>query len=154
MGRIAAATKPYAAVAATLALAFSVAAWLYRGPPDIAALPVVATVRDGSAQLRPLWTIRVAAAAHEIVVDAIDPPPLPEGHAFQLWLARADGPRSLGLLPASGRRVIPEIPARMAPLVGAGELWVSLEHTGGSSVAGPRGPVVYRAALRGGGGRD
>ncbi len=129
---------------AALALALAVAAVIKRKPADFSMLPPIAVVRD-SLQ-RPLWTVRVARAAHQIAVDAIAAPPPPEGHAYQLWLAGSDGAHSLGLLPAAGRRVIPEIPAIVARLgVGGGDLIVTLEAARGSDTTQPSRPVRFRA---------
>lgn len=112
-------------------------------------MPPIAVVRD--AEQHPLWTLRLALAAHEIAVDAVNAAPPPAGHAYQLWLAAPSGAaasaRSLGLMPASGRKVIAEIPALAARLAGTGELVVTLEPAGGSARATPSGPVVFRAAL-------
>lgn len=133
-----------------LALALAVAAAIKRAPADFSGLPPLAVIRDR--QHHPLWTIRVAAAAHLIAVDAEDAPPLPAGHAYQLWLSGPDGVQSLGLLPASGRKVIPEVPALVARLgAGRGELSVTLEEARGSVTAGPHGPVMFRSRWVAGG---
>ena len=130
-------------------MAFGVAASVKRQPPDFAALPPIAVVRD--AARHPLWTLRLALGAHQIAVDAVSAEPPPAGHAYQLWLASPAGAaadaRSLGLMPASGRKVIAEIPALTARLAGRGELVVTLEPAGGSDRATRSGPVVFRAAL-------
>jgi anti-sigma-K factor RskA len=134
-----------AAVLATLALAFAVAAAIHRAPPDFSTLPVIATVFD--AARRPLWSIHLARAAHEIAVDAVGAAPPPEGHAYQLWLDAPDGPHSLGLLPVGGRKVIPEIPSLAARLGGPSMLLVSLEGARGSDRPVPVGPILYRAGF-------
>ncbi len=134
-----------AAIVATAALALLVAASVKRPPPEFSALPVVATVRDEAG--RPLWAIRLAGAAHEIAVDSLAAAEPPAGHAYQLWLDAAGGPRSLGLLPVRGRKVIPEIPSRATQLLGSGTLLVTLEPARGSVGAGPSGPVAFRAAF-------
>jgi len=135
-----------AAAAATLALAFGVAAAIHRPPPRFAA-PPIAVVRDGGGQA--LWAIRLAPAAHEIAVDRLAKPSTLAGHADQLWLATPAGPHSLGLLPRRGRAVIPEMPTLVAKLTGAGELLVSREPPGGSRRTRPSGPIIWRAAFRG-----
>ena len=100
------------------------------GPQKIAVLspmtggsPVlVATAeRNGALRLRPIASISV-----------------PEGKDLELW-ALPQGetkPRSLGVLPASGRRVA----ADLAPNT---QLLVSLEPKGGSPTGQPTGPVLY-----------
>ncbi len=139
------ARRPVVAVVAVLALAFVVAAIVKRAAPDFAALPVVAVVTD--AAQRPLWAIRLARDAHEIAADAINLAPLPAGRAYQLWLSTPTGARSLGLLPVSGRKVIPEIPLLVDRLAGGGRLLASLEPARGSDRPRPSGEIVYRATL-------
>jgi anti-sigma-K factor RskA len=146
MRSIPGAMRPAATAVAVLALAFVVAAAVKRQPPDFAHLVPIAVIRD-SAQ-RPLWAIRLAGAAHEIAADALGGPP-PPGRAYQLWLAIPSGAHSLGLLPAQGRKIIPEIPALAARLAGPGELLVSLEAARGSRLAKPSGPILFRTASDG-----
>jgi anti-sigma-K factor RskA len=136
--------RPIAIVLATLAAAFLVAAVVKRSPPDFSALPVIAVVRDGAQ--RPLWAIRLAGAAHEIAVDSLGNAPLPTGGAYQLWLATPNGPRWLGLLPVSGRKVLAEIPALAVRLAERGELMISLDPAPGAGTPQP-GPVLFRAAF-------
>jgi anti-sigma-K factor RskA len=139
---------PFAGIAVAV-LAALVAVSLKRAPPDFAMLPVIATVRG--ADQAPRWVIRVAPVAHQIAVDCVGVAPPPEGRAYQLWLASPEGPRSLGLLPASGRKIIAEIPALTARLAGAGELVVTLEAARGAETPQPRGPVLDRVAFPGSG---
>ncbi len=143
--RAAADWRPVAAILAVLALAFAVAATIKRPPPDFAALAPIAVVRN-EAQ-RPLWEIRLARAAHQIAIDSRDAMPPPAGRGFQLWLVLPDGARSLGLLPVSGRKVVPEIPAIVDRLAGSGELLVTLEPARGSGSGKPDGPAIFRAAF-------
>jgi anti-sigma-K factor RskA len=133
-----------APVVATLALAFLVAAVAKRAPPDFAASPIAA-VHDASGHL--LWAIRLAPAAHEIAVDVLHPAPPAPGHAYQLWAETPRGPRSLGLLPQTGRTIIPEMPAQAARLADKGVLLISLEPAAGSPLAQPTGLIVFRAAF-------
>jgi anti-sigma-K factor RskA len=143
--RFARAAGPAAAAAATLALALGVAAAI-KHPPARFAAPPIAVVRDGG---QALWAIRLAPSAHEIAVDRLAPPVSVSGDADQLWLATPAGPRSLGLLPRSGREVIPEIPTLVTTLTGSGELLVSREPPGGSRQTRPSGSIILRAAFRG-----
>jgi anti-sigma-K factor RskA len=134
-------------LAAGLAVALSavfVAALVGRAPPDFSAEPIVAMVRDGGQH--PLWTIRLAASAHQIAADSLHPPPAPAGHVYQLWLEApgAGPPRPLGLLPQSGRKALAESPANIRLLSGSGALVVTLEPMGGSPGPGPSGPPLFR----------
>src|SRR5579864_8380003 len=110
--------------------AFVVAAAIWRPAPDFAALPVAAVLRDR--EQRPVSTVRVAMPAHEIALDAVTAAPQPPGHDYELWVETAGGPRSLGLLPARGRKMVPEIPSRLARLARGGKPFVTLEEVGGS----------------------
>jgi anti-sigma-K factor RskA len=133
-----------AACLAVLALALTVAGVIKRRPANFSALPPLALVRDR--QQHKLWAIRVAPAAHQIAVDAADVPPLPDGHAYQLWLSGPKGAHSLGLLPTAGRKIIPERPALIARLdAGRGEFTVTLEPARGSITGRPSGPALYHA---------
>jgi anti-sigma-K factor RskA len=138
-----------AAVLATAALALMVAALVSREPADFAARPVIAALRERGQHL--LWNIRLARAAHQIAIDAFDPPAPPVGAAYQLWLA-APGtgpPRPLGLLPGSGRKIIAETPANIRLLAGNGELEVTLEPATGTLAETPSGPPLFHASFPG-----
>ncbi len=141
--------RPLAGGLGVLALALLVAALIGRAAPDFAARPIVAVLRDATGHR--LWAIRLARGADQIAVDSLAPPPVPAGHAYQLWLEApgAGGPRSLGLLPRTGRKTIAETPANIRQLAGRGELAVTLEPWGGSPGTGPSGPALFRGALAG-----
>ncbi len=136
-----------AAILAVLVSALFVAALVARPAPDFSALRVVAVVQDEAH--RPAWAIRLAPAAHQIAADALRPEPVPDGRAYQLWLAVAGEamPHPLGLLPQAGRKVIPVTPENARLMAGAGELMVTLEPVGGSPRQGPTGPVEFRGAF-------
>jgi anti-sigma-K factor RskA len=138
---------PGVAIAAAVALALVVAAVVERPVPDFAGRPVAAVLRDRAG--RATWAIRLAPAAHEIAADALRAEPAPAGRAYQLWLLPngAAAPRSLGLLPGAGRRVIPLSPLAARLLAGAGRLIVTLEPAEGAGDARPASPALYRAAL-------
>jgi anti-sigma-K factor RskA len=136
-----------AVVLATTALALLVAAQIGRARPDFSARRIVAVLRDD--EQHPLWAIRVARSAHQIAADSLQPPPVPAGHVYQLWLEPPGaGPlHPLGLLPQSGRKEIAQTPENTRLLSGRGALVVTLEPTGGSPDAGPGGPVLFRGIL-------
>ncbi len=92
--------RSLAAGLGVLALALLVAALIGRAAPDFAARPIVAVLRDAAGH--PLWAIRLACGAGQIAADSLSPPPVPAGHAYQLWLEApgVGGPRPLGLLAA------------------------------------------------------
>ena len=140
--------RSLAAVLAVTALALLVAALIGRAPPDFSARPIIAIMQD--AGQRPLWAIRLASDAHLIAVDSLNPPLVPSGHVYQLWLEPPPGagtPRPLGLLPQSGHNEIPESPANTRMLSGRGMLVVTLEPLGGSPDLAPSGSPLFRSSL-------
>ena len=122
---------------AAMAIAASLAAFMVIRAPAPARVAVRAPMtggvpvlvaraeRDGALSIRPNGAIVV-----------------PDGKDLELWaLARGETvPRSLGVLPADGRRLI----ASLAPDT---QLLVSLEPRGGSPTGLPTGPVLYGGAL-------
>lgn len=138
-------------VLATTSLAVLVAALVARDPPDFAEQPVIAALRDNGQH--PIWTVRLARAAHQIAVDSLRPPPPPAGKDYQLWLAAPGqaAPQPLGLLPLSGRKILAETPANIARLAGRAELRVTLEPVSGSLAGTPSGPTVAQVSLAGAG---
>ena len=124
-----------ASTGAALAIAASLAAIVvHRSPPRVAVLapmtggvPVLlATTRsNGVTSIRPDGTITV-----------------PGDHDLELWALGAGDtrPRSLGVLPAAGRRLAAALPAGT-------QLLVSLEPRGGSPTGQPTGPVLYGGQL-------
>jgi anti-sigma-K factor RskA len=142
--------RPVAAVLSVTALALVVAALVARPTPDFGERPVIAVLRDAGGQS--LWSIRLASSSHEIAVDSVAAPSPPPGHVYQLWLvSKAGPPHPLGLLPQSGRKVIPETPANTRLLSASGKLLVTLEPNGGSDDPGPSGPVKFGGRFAGSG---
>jgi anti-sigma-K factor RskA len=136
-----------AGVLATLALALLVAAIVSREPADFSSIPIIAVVRDE--EHHPVWAIRLARAAHQIAVDSLRAEPTPADRVYQLWVLTPGStfPHQLGLMPPSGRKRIVVSPENARLLAGSGELVVTLEPPGGSSVTTPSGPTVFRGTL-------
>lgn len=98
-------------------------------PPNGTPAAFIAETRpDGSIRLIPLQPVRVAS-----------------DRDLELWALPpgATRPVSLGVIPASGRRVAPSPPAG-----GGTQLMVSLEPRGGSPTGAPTGPVLWGGTLR------
>jgi anti-sigma-K factor RskA len=105
--------------------------------PEGAAAPAPAPSRMSGflAEARPDGTLVLAALA---------PVEVPAGKALELWIKPPGGtsPRSLGVLPPAGRRLIlPSMPAAGTALM------ISLEPPGGSPTGAPTGPVVFGGKL-------
>jgi anti-sigma-K factor RskA len=83
-------------------------------------------------------------ASREVTVQVLASPNIAPDRDLELWAITPDGkPRSLGLVPAQGRRTL-QLPSDLAP----GEapvLAVSLEPRGGAPAgSGPTGPVLFK----------
>ncbi|MBV8615447.1 MAG: anti-sigma factor [Acetobacteraceae bacterium] len=122
-----------ATTAGALALAAGLAAFIaLREPsPPVAA---VLTQTPGAPAL-----LALAGQGGTLTIQPATPlPPPPEGRDYELWAlpAGAPRPRSLGVLPASGRR----LEAQLTP---GTRVLVSLEPKGGSPSGQPTGPVLY-----------
>lgn len=128
-------------------------AWLF-GPaaraPSVPAYVAVLQAQDRSAG----WLVEVGAD-REVRLTALaasDPGP---GRGLQLWtlIDRAQGPVSLGMVPARGAL---RFAARPTPAIGDGQLFeISLEPATGSPTGRPTGPVLFigRAVAVGAGAR-
>jgi anti-sigma-K factor RskA len=120
--------------AGALALAAGLAAFIVlRGPS-----PPVAAVLTQTAGGQPALLALAGPGGTLTVQPATPLPPPPEGRDYELWALPAGAlrPCSLGVLPASGRR----LEAQLAP---GTRVLVSLEPKGGSPSGQPTGPVLY-----------
>ena len=116
-----------------LAIAASLAAFIVLRQPDQTRIAVLSPITGGAPVL-------VATAERG---DGFDLRPtasisVPTDKDLELW-ALPQGetrPRSLGVLPPSGRQIV-------APLTSGTQLLVSLEPKGGSPTGQPTGPVLY-----------
>ena len=94
------------------------------------------------------WRVELLGDNQELRVQAQSPHAVDAGKALELWILPASGnPVSLGLLPASGEHRHALTAAQRAALVGAKQLAVSIEPTGGSPTGLPTGDVIHVAPL-------
>lgn len=115
-------------------------------PPVVAPSPaaphsaMVATLAGGSGGAAMMASFDPVERSLTFAPGAM--PPLPGGHAHELWIIPAGGaPHSLGVMPAGPGRMA--MPAPLAELVDArATLAVSVEPAGGSPTGAPTGPVV------------
>jgi anti-sigma-K factor RskA len=128
-----------AATAAALACAIAGIAFAYseRQTP-----PLFATFLAAPDTPKPAFVVQLEAG-NVLVVRPLQAISVQPGRDLELW-AVADGkaPKSLGLLPAIGRRM--NIPSVRSPDM---QLLVSLEPAGGSTTGMPTGPVLYSGTL-------
>jgi len=126
-----------ASTGAALALAASLAAIVVLRSPPPARVAVLAPMTGGVPMLlataEPNGVLRIRADGTIVV---------PTDHDLELWALGAGDtrPRSLGVLPASGARMV-------AVLSPGTQLLVSLEPRGGSPTGQPTGPVLYGGRL-------
>jgi anti-sigma-K factor RskA len=122
---------------AALALAASLAAFAVLRSPPLPRVAVLAPTTGGVpvllATAEPNGVLRIRPDGTIVV---------PSDHDLELWALGAGEtrPRSLGVLPASGVRMVTALPQGT-------QLLVSLEPRGGSPTGQPTGPVLYGGRL-------
>jgi anti-sigma-K factor RskA len=122
-----------ATTAGALAIAASLAAFMVLRQPEPPRVAVLSPLAGGAPVL-----LATAEPGGGLVVQPTAPITVPTGKDLELW-ALPQGetrPRSLGVLPPSGRTLV----AELAPNT---QLLVSLEPKGGSPTGQPTGPVLY-----------
>jgi anti-sigma-K factor RskA len=126
-----------ASTAGALAIAASLAAFMILRPAPPTQIAVLAQMAGGTPVL-----LATAEPDGRLTIRPNGAIGIPSGRDLELWaLAKGDSkPRSLGVLPASGRRMV----ASLAPDT---QLLVSLEPQGGSPTGQPTGPVLFGGTL-------
>jgi len=126
-----------AGASAALAIAASLAAFIVLRPVPPARVAVLAPISGGVPVL-----LATEQAGGVLVIQPSGAISVPSDRDLELWaLAKGETrPRSLGVLPASGRRLV-------AALVRDTQLLVSLEPRGGSPSGQPTGPVLYAGTI-------
>lgn len=94
-----------------------------------------------------LWIASYSKRKGELDVAVNQAPELAPDNDYQLWVLDEGVPRSLGLLPKSGRRSLELTADAAAALRDGVTLAVSLEPLGGSPELVPTGPVLYTTTL-------
>ncbi len=120
-----------------LAIAASLAAFIVLRPAPAPRMAVLAPLSGAAPVL-----VATAESNGTLLVTPSGTIAVPGGHDLELWaLAEGDArPRSLGVLPASGRQLVASLPPGT-------QLLVSLEPRGGSPTGQPTGPVLYGGRL-------
>jgi anti-sigma-K factor RskA len=116
-----------------LAIAASLAAFIVLRQPDQTRVAVLSPIAGGAPVL-----VATAERGDELVMRPTASISVPTDKDLELW-ALPQGetrPRSLGVLPPSGRQLV-------AQLASGTQLLVSLEPKGGSPTGQPTGPVLY-----------
>jgi anti-sigma-K factor RskA len=123
---------------------------LYIGlaPPPLAPSPNYIVVLNNP-QGQPAWLVSADVRTGRLTIKTVHPQRLPANKAFELWMLPGgdQSPRSLGLIPVSGRRSVALPPPSTQVFAGAQGLAVSLEPAGGSPTGLPTGPVLYQGPL-------
>jgi anti-sigma-K factor RskA len=122
-----------AATLASLAVAASLAAFMLIRQPEPVKVAVLAPMTGGVPVL-----VATMERGGVLIIRPNGTISVPSGRDLELWSLAAGEtrPRSLGVLPAEGRRLT----AGVAPGM---QLLVSLEPAGGSPTGQPTGPVLY-----------
>jgi anti-sigma-K factor RskA len=120
-----------------LAIAASLAAFIVLHQPNPQSIAVLSPLSGGTPVL-----IATTARSGVLIVQPTAPISVPAGKDLELWMLSQGEtkPRSLGVLPPSGRQLVTEL----APNA---QLLVSLEPKGGSPTGQPTGPVLYGGSL-------
>jgi anti-sigma-K factor RskA len=123
--------------ALALAIAASLAAFIVLRPVAPARVAVLAPISGGVPVL-----LATEQEGGVLVIQPSGAIAVPSDRDLELWaLAKGETrPRSLGVLPAAGRRLV----AALAPDT---QLLVSLEPRGGSPTGQPTGPVLYGGTI-------
>jgi len=126
-----------AGTAMAMAVAASLAAFIVLRPLPPPRVAVLAPISGGTPVL-----LATEQADGVLMIQPSGAIAVPSDRDLELWaLARGDTrPRSLGVLPAAGRRLV----AALAP---GTQLMVSLEPRGGSPTDQPTGPVIYAGTM-------
>jgi anti-sigma-K factor RskA len=131
---------------ASTSLAFGLLVYFGMAPKEEAAPSYVAVLADKQSQ--PIMVVNFDQRARTLRVSVVNSQSIGADRSFELWsLPKGGAPRSLGLIPESGKAVMTLAiePARSLPGVPA--LAVSLEPKGGSPTGAPTGPVLFTGPL-------
>lgn len=131
--------------------AASLVAAVYLGnrPPVVLPAPTAPTAPLLNASLnteggQPLFVASYDPDRQALIVTSLVPPGTDPLHVHQLWLYPEEGapPQSLGMVEPGTSKAVP-VPAPLAQMAREGaQLAVSVEPPGGSTQAGPSGPVA------------
>jgi anti-sigma-K factor RskA len=122
---------------AALAIAASLAAFVVLHQPEPQGIAVLSPMSGGTPML-----IATTERSGVLIVQPTAPITVPADKDLELWALPqgATKPRSLGVLPPSGRRLAVQLASDT-------QLLVSLEPKGGSPTGQPTGPVLYGGSL-------
>jgi len=135
-----------AATAAGFAIAAALLAWTVISPLERQAHPPAPIALGTLAPSQGQGPLLAAVLERNgtLLVASPAPMPPPAGRSYELWILPqgARTPRSLGVMPESGRRV-----AEVGTGVREAQVMISLEPRGGSPSGLPTGPVVYAGQI-------
>ncbi|MGB0721231.1 MAG: anti-sigma factor [Gammaproteobacteria bacterium] len=120
-----------------------------RGVPVSQEPPPMQVAVLADAEARGQFLVCSDPGSRRSVVEVIGKPEVPPDRDGELWLVAGDEPpRSLGLMPASGRGYF-EVPDALAKALDGGTLAVSIEPKGGSPSGLPTGAIPYTGRVIG-----
>lgn len=106
----------------------------------------VAVLSDSKNQ--PVLTVRYVEGERALDVKIVQASSIAEDRSLELWtLPKGGAPRSLGLVPSSGRIKVKLATDQVGAMPTIPALAVSLEPKGGSPTGAPTGPVLYSGPL-------
>lgn len=108
----------------------------------------VVVVTD-DAESRASWVLGTDDDLQQLVVRALQPQPLADDRAFQLWMKVADEERvrPVGLIPAAGESILALSPTLANVLNKAEKFGVSVESPGGSPTGQPTTTPLYHGSV-------
>jgi anti-sigma-K factor RskA len=130
----------------TSSFAFGLLLFFGIAPQREAAPSYVAVLSDSKNQ--PALTVRYIEGERALDVKIVQASAIADDRTLELWtLPKGAAPRSLGLLPSSGRIQVKLATDQAGSMPTVPALAVSLEPKGGSPTGAPTGPVLYSGPL-------
>lgn len=133
-------------LAASVMLVF-VSVLMVQQPQPVDTLPPsIAVLSNESSQAA--WVVQADYNKNLMVAQALQVKHPGQGKAYELWmLPKGEPPKSLGLLPLTGKSSVVLTPEKRAILEKSDALAVSLEPATGSPTGLPTGPVLYQGKV-------
>ena len=133
---------------ALAATSFALATLLYYGPAPQTEQRTAYVAVLANEQHQPMMVVRYVQGQSELSVNIVAPQAIADDRSLELWsLPDGAAPKSLGLVPATGKAALKLALERAGDMPSVPALAVSLEPKGGSPTGAPTGPVLFSGAL-------